>query len=86
MLCFFKDFYYHHATNAKRGVIPLARESSNKYFLVIKVPSMALDPGFHAGMTGSLNLSLISKLERKDTRFMHRRSEAKPRELSSLKY
>nr|VFK61091.1 MAG: hypothetical protein BECKUNK1418G_GA0071005_101536 [Candidatus Kentron sp. UNK]VFK69563.1 MAG: hypothetical protein BECKUNK1418H_GA0071006_10162 [Candidatus Kentron sp. UNK] len=40
---------------------------------------MALDPGFHAGMTESLNSSLISKSKRKDTRFMHQRSEAKPR-------
>nr|VFK33487.1 MAG: hypothetical protein BECKLPF1236C_GA0070990_102104 [Candidatus Kentron sp. LPFa] len=39
------------------------RESSNKYFLAIKAPSMALDPGFHAGMTGSLNLGLISNSE-----------------------
>nr|VFK09914.1 MAG: hypothetical protein BECKLPF1236A_GA0070988_1002912 [Candidatus Kentron sp. LPFa]VFK26171.1 MAG: hypothetical protein BECKLPF1236C_GA0070990_1003112 [Candidatus Kentron sp. LPFa] len=52
MLCFFKDFYYHHATNSKRGVIPLARESSNKYFLAIEAPSMALDPvPAFAGMT-----------------------------------
>nr|VFK19689.1 MAG: hypothetical protein BECKLPF1236A_GA0070988_102334 [Candidatus Kentron sp. LPFa]VFK33938.1 MAG: hypothetical protein BECKLPF1236C_GA0070990_102323 [Candidatus Kentron sp. LPFa] len=40
---------------------------------------MALDSGFPAGMTGSLNLGLISKSKRKDTRFMHQRSEAKPR-------
>nr|VFK20422.1 MAG: hypothetical protein BECKLPF1236B_GA0070989_12106 [Candidatus Kentron sp. LPFa] len=25
---------------------------------------MALDPGFHAGMTGSLNFGLVSKSER----------------------
>ena len=31
---------------------------------------MALDPGFHAGMTGSLNFCLISKSKHKDTRFM----------------
>ena len=31
---------------------------------------MALDPGFHAGMTGSLNFGLVSKSERKDTQFM----------------
>lgn len=48
----------------------MARESSNKYFLAIEAPSMALDPCFHTGMTGSLNLGLISKSERKDTRFM----------------
>nr|VFK07027.1 MAG: hypothetical protein BECKLPF1236A_GA0070988_1000614 [Candidatus Kentron sp. LPFa]VFK27768.1 MAG: hypothetical protein BECKLPF1236C_GA0070990_100521 [Candidatus Kentron sp. LPFa] len=30
---------------------------------------MALDPGFHAGMTGSLNLGLISKSKHKDTRY-----------------
>ena len=40
------------------------RESSSKYFFAIKVPSMALDPGFHAGMTGSLNFGLVSKSER----------------------
>nr|VFK67791.1 MAG: hypothetical protein BECKUNK1418G_GA0071005_11661 [Candidatus Kentron sp. UNK]VFK73122.1 MAG: hypothetical protein BECKUNK1418H_GA0071006_11651 [Candidatus Kentron sp. UNK] len=27
------------------------------------VPSIALDPGFYAGMTGSLNLGLISNSE-----------------------
>ena len=32
---------------------------------------MALDPGFHAGMTGSLNLGLISKSEHKDTYSIH---------------
>ena len=31
---------------------------------------MALDPGFHAGMTESLNFGLVSKSERKDTQFM----------------
>nr|VFK05810.1 MAG: hypothetical protein BECKLPF1236B_GA0070989_100113 [Candidatus Kentron sp. LPFa] len=32
--------------------------------MIVKVPSMALDPGFHAGMTGSLNFGLVSKSER----------------------
>ena len=31
---------------------------------------MALDPGFHAGMTGSLNLGFISKSKHKDARSM----------------